>query len=753
MRTLHLGLRLVLGGGRAGLGRIALMVVGLAVGVVVALAAVTVPGVLGNRAQLVSARLPLTVQEGTVQRFQASLVPGMWGDRRFTKVVVADVADAPRPPGVTRLPGPGEVVLSPAAAKLADRDADFAADVAGRRAGTIGPDGLAGPDELYAYVGLAAADGQGLEPARDWGGSGVDETVRHQFASLPWQMAAVLAGPLAIYLTVCSRLSAASRRRRWAALSLIGMDRARMRRVAFVESAVIGGLGALAGVAGYAVVNRFLGPSGLMGFTWYPRVSSLSPTSAVVLVVCVALVAGSGGGRAVARATGDPVRSRFDGAEPAVRWWTAVPFVLGVTVLAEIIMSGHRTQTVSGRFALTMVGAIVLASAGLLPAVRSVSLLAARHLAAAGPTPAIRIGARRVEAGASRLVSHLAGLCLLVLVASIGSAVLLAGADTSVPTADQLVTHVYANQVPQARVAAMTSVPSARKWVVQSSVVTPPGPGMGKPTFDDYIKIMGVKHLFADCQTLRAELGAPLTGCQDGQDYRLVDTTDPVSAQLQPGKVLDYDDGPLTVPGPILAVPGVGPFPDGPVILTATDVRTRTAWSPDVMFYYHLKPVAGALDAFASAVSRVAPAVVLNVYGLDADNLEMYRAERGVLKSAMGMAFILALGAYLVSAAARAAERRRDDVALIVIGATRRTLRSAQRFQLVLPLLLALPVACAVGWLSANALLFTDNHRTGWYSGDLAPMAALAAAALLTAWLAGSIVAGSRLRAEDLQNE
>jgi hypothetical protein len=636
-------------------------------------------------------------------------------------------------------------VLSPAAASLAGRDARFAAIVAGHRIGAVGPDGLAGPDELYAYVGVSAADAQGLEPARDWGGSGIDESVRHQFSSLPWQLAAVLAGPLAIYLTVCSRLSAASRRRRWAALSLIGMDRARMRRVAFIESAAIGAAGALVGVAGYAVVNRFLGPSGLMGFTWYPRASGLSPVAAVVLVGCVGLIAGSGGGRAVG--------SRFDRAEPAVRWWAAVPFVLGVTALAEIVGTGHRSQTVSGRFALVMVGAIVLASAGLLPAVRAVSLLVARRIAVTGPTPAVRIGARRVEAGASRLVSHIAGLCLMVLVSSVGSAVLLAGADTSVPTADTLLTHVYADQVPKSRLAAMTHVPSAGRWVVQTSVVAPPAPGAGRPTFDDYVKIMGVRHLFIDCQTLRAEIRTPLAGCQDGQDYRLVDTADPISAQLEPGRVLDYADGPVTVPGQTLAIPGIGPLPDGPVILTATDVRTRTTWSSDVMFYYHLDPVAGALDAFASAVSRIAPAVVLNVYGLDADNLEMYRAERGVLKSAIGMAFLLAMGAYLVSAAARASERRRDDVALIVIGATRRTLRSAERFELVLPLLLALPAACFVGWLAANALLFTDNHRTGWYSGDLEPMAGLAGAALLTAWLAGTIVAGGRLRAEDLQHE
>jgi hypothetical protein len=753
MSEFLLSLRLLRGGGKSGFVRLALTAFGLALGVTVALTVIMLPSVLDERSQVVSNRQLLTAVDGTVSRFDARSVPGMWNNARFTRILVGKATDAPPPPGVSHLPGPGEVVLSHAARDLAAHDRGFAALVPGRVVGAIGSAGLVGPDELYAYVGVSGGDTGHLVPSRGWGGSGFDQTTRSQFSAVPWQLALIVLGPLAVYLTVCARLSASTRRRRYAALRLIGMSRKQLRRIAAGESAVIGAVGALLGVLIDDVVNRSLGPSGIMGFTWYPATSQVSGAVAAGVVLVVAVAGGIGGARTAWRAVSDPIRARFDSADRPVRWWATLPFAVGAALMCALLAPGRGNVAMSGRFAVVLVCGVALATVGLLPAVRHLSLAAARKLAVAGPTPSFRIAARRVECGASGLVSHISGLCLLVLAASIGSAILVQNAEAAVPATANVVVHINANEVPSTALGAMTGLPSADRWVVQDSVTEPPTPGGGQPSLDDYIRILGVKRVFIDCQGLEAETQTKLPNCQNGRNYRLAFATDTSAPVLAPGKKIRYTDGELTAPDASFVLPQSGPLPQGLVIATTVDARARSSWPEESTFYYHLAPDVRALDKFATNLSRVAPSATMNVFDLDLDNIETYRVERGTIGSGIAMAFMLALAGFLVSAASRAHERRLDNVALSVLGMRRKNLRATERIQLLLPLVIALPLAIATGWLSANTLLLADRRRSGWYFGSMEYTALLSAVALAAAWAVGTTIAGSRLRSEDLRRE
>lgn len=753
MSEFLLNLRLLRGGGKSGLIRLALAVVGIALGVTVALTVAMLPSVLDGRSQVVSDRELLAKVDGTVARFDARVVPGMWDNARFSRILVGTTKDAPLPPGVSRLPRPGETVLSNAARDLAAHDKDFAALVPGRVVGTIGRAGLVGPDELYAYVGVSGGDAAHLVPCRGWGGSGFDETTRNQFSSIPWQLSLVVLGPLAVYLTVVTRLSATTRRRRYAALRLIGMSRKQLRRIAAGESAVIGALGALLGVLIDDVVNRSLGPSGIMGFTWYPAASRISGAAAVAVVVVVACAGGIGGRRSAWRAISDPIQARFDGADRPVRWWAVLPFVVGAALMCALLAPGRGHVTMSGRFAVVLVCGLALAMVGLLPAVRHFSLAAARKLAVTGPTPSFRIAARRVECGAAGLVSHISGLCLLVMTASIGSAILVENAEAAVPPTANVVVHINANEVASSAFDAMTALPSANQWVVQDSVTEPPRQGSGRPSLDDSIRILGVKRVFIDCQGLEAETDAKLAGCRNGRDYRLAFATDPSAPVLPPGKTIHYTDGDVTAPNATLLLPNSGPFPEGLVIATTVDARDHSSWPVESTFYYHLAPDVRALDKFATHLSRIAPSATMNIFDLNLDNIETFRVERGTIGSGIAMAFALALAGFLVSAASRTHERRVDNVALAVLGMRRKNLRSAERIQLLLPLVIALPLAIVTGWLSANTILLTDHRRSGWYFGSTQYMALLSAVALAAAWGVGTMISVSRLRSEDLRRE
>jgi hypothetical protein len=351
-------------------------------------------------------------------------------------------------------------------------------------------------------------------------------------------------------------------------------------------------------------------------------------------------------------------------------------------------------------------------------------------------------------------VSHISGLCLLVLIASIGSAILEEGARAATPTSDHIVVHINANEVPPSSLPTMTALPSAARWVVQGSVTQPPGPigGSGQPTLDEYIRTLGVNRIFIDCPTLAAETQSVLDDCQEQRDYRLVYEGVP-GPILPAGRVIQYEAGDLTTPEAVLNVRTSGPLPEGPVIVTTTDVLTPGTWTPSATFYYHLPSDVRALDKFTSSLSRLAPSATMNVFDLDLDSIETYRVERGAIGSGIVMAFGLALAAFLVSSMASAQERRADNVSLAVLGMRRRTLRAAQRYQTLLPLLIALPLAIGTGWLASNTLLLADSRHNGWYFGSLGFTAILCIVALLAAWVSGALFVGARPRSEDLRRE
>ena len=102
----------------------------------------------------------------------------------ITRLDVAPLgAGAPVPPGITRLPAPGEYYASPAlAALLAAVPADELADrFPGHLAGTIGDAALNGANDLVIYIGYtpARAHRAPRQPRGQQGGPGPRHPVGH----------------------------------------------------------------------------------------------------------------------------------------------------------------------------------------------------------------------------------------------------------------------------------------------------------------------------------------------------------------------------------------------------------------------------------------------------------------------------------------------------------------------------------------------------------------------------------------------
>jgi hypothetical protein len=161
-RDLVLGARMSVVGGPSGIVRAALTAVGVGLGVAVLFVAVSVPSVIDSQHQRGAAREDLIfgprIDKGDNTILVGWAVTGYRGQPIRVRLLQSAGPQAPVPPGLDRLPRPGEIVVSPALADLLDSPEgellrprlDYPI------AGTIGDEGLIGPSELAYYLGSDA---------------------------------------------------------------------------------------------------------------------------------------------------------------------------------------------------------------------------------------------------------------------------------------------------------------------------------------------------------------------------------------------------------------------------------------------------------------------------------------------------------------------------------------------------------------------------------------------------------------------
>ena len=222
--------------------------------------------------------------------------------------VAATSASSPVPPGIAHDPGPGQYDASPAlVALLRSTPADQLADrYPGHLAGTIGDAALPSPNSLVIIIGRTpaqlartpgsvqvtsiaqtmpsrgpeAVNGGGLRytPPDPGGGKNTIDLVLSIVAL------AILA-PVMIFIATATRMSAARREQRFAALRLIGATRKQVSLLAATESTVAGALGAAAGFGVYFLVRI---PVASIPFIGQPfSVSELSLSLPDILAVAI----------------------------------------------------------------------------------------------------------------------------------------------------------------------------------------------------------------------------------------------------------------------------------------------------------------------------------------------------------------------------------------------------------------------------------------------------------------------------------
>ncbi len=292
-----------------------------------------------------------------------------WEGRRLVRMDVAALSDdAPVPPGLPRVPAAGQAWVSPALAELlVTTPTDELGDRFDEVVGTIEPAGLMAPDELAAVVGRdpGSLRAEGARVVTELNGTRRIPVPTNPLIRILVVIALVGAlAPVAVFVASATRLSAARREQRLAALRLAGATPAQVTRLAAVEALVATVPGALGGVVLFFVLRPLIAMVPLGQATWFADtiVPPLLPAVGLLLVVQVV-----GVGAAVAalrRVTVSPLGVRRRERRGPLRRLRLLPLAVSIAVFAYALSrvtaaDGDATDNVLWLLAGSFLGIIV----------------------------------------------------------------------------------------------------------------------------------------------------------------------------------------------------------------------------------------------------------------------------------------------------------------------------------------------------------------------------------------------------------
>ncbi|WP_200886759.1 ABC transporter permease [Phaeacidiphilus oryzae] len=347
--------------------------------------------------------------------------------------VAATGASSPVPPGLRRVPGPGEYYASPALARLIrDTPADQLGDrFPGRLAGTLGEAGLPSPDSLIAVIGRTPAQIKGAPGARTvtsiatavpsvCANDCFDRGVRGDAMTLILSVVAgALIFPVLIFIGTATRLSTAAREQRYAAMRLVGATPRQVAVISAVESALAAAAGTALGFAVYAALRPLVAGIPLTGQRFFAADLAIGPLQAVGVALGVPLAAAVAARLALRRVSVSPlgVSRRVTPRPPRI--WRLLPLAAG---LAELVFFLGRRPATGEEQAAAYLPGFLLVMLGLVLAGPWLTMAAARAVALRTRRPAALIGVRRLADDPKAGFRAISGLivALFVTTATVG---------------------------------------------------------------------------------------------------------------------------------------------------------------------------------------------------------------------------------------------------------------------------------------------------------------------------------------------
>lgn len=731
LRELLLGARMALAGGASGWLRAGLTALGVGLGVALLLFAVSVPNAIDSRQERTAARDDFSYSDPP-PRSDTSILVGT-ADTHFHdepirgRLLQPDGAQPPVPPGLTEVPRPGEMAVSPALARLlASPDAELLRERLDYPVvATIADEGLAGPAELAFYLGADDVEETSDTVTRraSFGEPRTSSTLDPVLSLLVVVIVVVLLLPVALFVAAAIRFGGDARDRRLAGVRLLGADARMARRIAAGEALGSSLLGLVVGVLIFIAARSFVDQVELFRLSMFP--SDVRPDPLLTLLLVVAVPAAAVAVTmlslrgvvieplAVTRRTGD-ARRRL--------WWRLLLPVLGVGLLLPMLgtlrQDGGQVNValVSAGIILVLVGVAALLPWAVQAGVRRVR---------GGPV-AWQLAIRRLQLDSSTSARAVMGIAVAV-AGAIGLQTLFASVEAN---------YVFYTGADPDRAEVLMMLPLEDGWagverfdraieatpgtlsvhtrVTRSAVIDPePGPVGG----DEPRTLVTV----GTCDTLRefAELGS----CADG-DVFLVAAAEPDDfiATPEPGTALGFPtaDGrdiaiEWIVPSAARAATG-RPAPNGDssvgVLATPSAVPDSAflGWAGSTMSYVDV--VDGDRDAverLRTLVWDTAPGGYLGVNSTTVMVDEFAAVRRGLLVGAT-LTLVLIGVSLLVGVLEQLRERREVLAGLVAFGTRRRTLAWSILWQTVVPVALGLVLAAISGTAVGGVLLKIINE-------------------------------------------
>ncbi|MFD8207307.1 FtsX-like permease family protein [Streptomyces sp. NPDC059695] len=734
MNTFVLGMRLLWGSGRRGRVRFLLMALGSALGVACLAAVLTIPTILAAHDARTAARSAIPGDHSNVV-YQEFLDP--YGSQPLRRVFIAHTGPGPTPsaPGVKELPPAGEAIVSPKLSELLAANPRAAGLVPGHVTGTIAPEGLGGPDELYAYVGTTRASLPEARPLSRFGADYTSEEVvdPSTLDILRFTLGCIVLLPLVIFLSVCARLSGESRSRRLAALRLVGLSAKDTLRVNAGESLAAAALGALLGLVGYLGANEVMAKVGLPGLQWYPTDGRPeSTTVAVCLLGCPALawIVGQFSARQAALS---PINVRRTGERKRPKKYGTLLLIPGLGVIGGYCVLSVLGRDPSGGAASAVLvpGAVLLTGAGLVFGLAPITAWLARRLAGTAKSLPMALAMRRTEVDPGASLRVVTGLVLLVFGASLTQGVLVELDQVSRRTTPVQEYDIKLSDLDSKQRKTLTGVPGVRMQIVTY--------GSWYHLDEDMPKRLDL--VVATChQLITATRQA--RGCVDGKIMQLRDSGASYPDDPQPGEKFPFEksDGhkvTLTVPREWIDMSAYQPsvFHTGALLVPPSLLPPDLA-DADGTLTLVSRADPGTVRAVLDGIGGIAPTASVEPVGIVIDSLAQLTVIRSLLVVGMVLGLVIGVSAFVVSVADRAMERRGQVAALALLGARAGTLRVVQVVQVLLPLVVGLGAAIVAGWLAESSYLITGGGAVHWDWEGLPLLLACALGVMLAAAVA-----------------
>jgi cell division protein FtsX len=439
------GLRLTLRGGREAAARLVVIVAAVALGVGLLLTALAgINAVNSQNARYAWFETDAGAHGRVPAASPAAHDPAWWllrADMFQGKVIgrveVAPTGpDEPVPPGVTQLPEPGEYYASPAMAKLLRSvpRTQLADRYPGRLAGTIGPAGLPSPDTLAILIGYSPQQLSKVPGATEV--NSISTTTPNQcsgdcyFIGIDAQgmdlvlsvVAAALLFPVLIFIGTATRLSAARREQRFAAMRLVGATPRQISVISTVESAVAAALGTALGFGVFYALRPALAPIPFTGHPFYVHDLALNLPDVLLVALGVPVAAAVAARLALRRVTISPLGVTRRVTPPAPRAWRLLPIAAGLGELGWFVLAG-RPATTTGQIWAYLTG-ILVTMFGLVLAGPWLTMIGSRLLVRRASRPATLIAGRRLADNPSAGFRAVSGLALALFVTSIAVGIL-----------------------------------------------------------------------------------------------------------------------------------------------------------------------------------------------------------------------------------------------------------------------------------------------------------------------------------------